>query len=187
MAVIVTGMVSATRRRGSSYFHGLWTELKISGFARLFQAMFLQCLWCRQLSWNLSLLFENLWGQTAALAQRISGSSVDFIINLFFRLLRLAHGFKHAKMLNAKSCLLSPSCLSKASGKYFSEAYCCHLLDAGRVFMESLLLIPWCKRSESYMMIIGWMMQLWWETVQKWLQTLCCPSQWHMQVLLPCE
>lgn len=46
---IITKMVSITSRRESSHFHGLGTELRTSGSARLFQAMFLQCLWCRQL------------------------------------------------------------------------------------------------------------------------------------------
>lgn len=43
---------------------------------------------------------------------------------------------------NAKSCLSSPSCLSKASQKRFPEAYCCHLPDPGRVLMESLFMDP---------------------------------------------
>lgn len=49
MSVIVTEMVSVTSRIESSRFRGLGTELRTSGFARLFQAMFFQCLWCMQL------------------------------------------------------------------------------------------------------------------------------------------
>lgn len=107
MSVIVTEMVSVTSRIESSHFHGLGTELRTSGSARLFQAMFFQCLWCRQLPSHMILY----WAETSSCSSRICGdrlqsrfrrsqySSVGFIKNLSFRLLRVAQGFKHAKML----------------------------------------------------------------------------------------
>lgn len=96
-----------TSRIESSHFHGLGTELRTSGSARLFQATFFQCLWCRQLPSHMILY----WAETSCCSSQICGdrlqsrfsrsqcSSVGFIINLSFRLLRVAQGFKHAKML----------------------------------------------------------------------------------------
>lgn len=126
--------------------------------------MFLQCLWCRQLPSHMILY----WAETYSCSSRICGdrlqsrfrrsrcSSVGFIINLSLAdCWELHRGSNMPRCWNATSCVFSPSCPSKASGKYFSEAYCCHLPDPETGFMESLLLIPQSKRDGSCTRIAG--------------------------------
>lgn len=122
MSVIVTEMVSVTSRIESSHFHGLGTELRTSGSARLFQAMFFQCLWEKQ-SYNSC---QATWFYTElkplpALPESVgtdcSPGSEDLSIALLASLKicpsdcwELHRGSNMPRCWNAKSHLFSPSC-----------------------------------------------------------------------------
>lgn len=124
-------------------------------------------MWCRQLPRHM-VLYQ---AETYSCSPRICGeslqstfgrsqcSSLGFIINMSFRLLRVARAFKHASMSECSFMSLhpAPSRLSKAKGKYFSEAQNCHLPDLETGFMESFSFIPQSKRDRSYTMIMGQM------------------------------
>lgn len=125
MVVTAIKMLSVSSRRKSSHFC-LGTELRTSGSARLFQAMFLQYLPSHMILYRAETFSCSSRICVDRLQSRFRRSCAALFASLqicpsdFWELHRSSD---MPGCWNAKSCLSSPSCLSKASQKHFPEAY----------------------------------------------------------------